>query len=199
MQVFHSPATVSSAFDDPNLVSSAGLVPVMGLAGATGLGELVDEHLSLPDYFGANAGLKITALVAGMAAGAGCIDDMALLRHGAMGSSSPASMPLQRWDRSCGRSPSATSASSRRQRPAGCRRWLRKRRSPPGLISWRWSISTIRSKRPMGTPSKAPATATPASKGLNALIGDRGHERDGPGDRRGAAAQGSGLLRVRGR
>ncbi|WP_427136320.1 IS1380 family transposase [Pseudarthrobacter sp. S9] len=85
MQLFHTQSAISSAFDDPNLVSAAGLVPVMGLAGKTGLGELVDEHLKLPDYFGANAGLKITALVAGMVAGADSIDDMGLLRHGGMG------------------------------------------------------------------------------------------------------------------
>ncbi|MEC5180326.1 hypothetical protein RCH07_001675, partial [Arthrobacter sp. CG_A4] len=85
MQLFHTPSAISSAFDDPNLVSAAGLVPVMGLAGKTGLGELVDEHLKLPDYFGANAGLKVTALVAGMVAGADSIDDMGLLRHGGMG------------------------------------------------------------------------------------------------------------------
>lgn len=34
---------------------------------------------------GANAGLKVTSLVAGMVAGADSIDDMALLRHGGMG------------------------------------------------------------------------------------------------------------------
>jgi hypothetical protein len=33
----------------------------------------------------ANAGGKVLALVAGMTAGADCIDDMALLRHGGMG------------------------------------------------------------------------------------------------------------------
>ena len=85
MQLFHTPSAISSAFDDPNLVSAAGLVPVMGLAGKTGLGELVDEHRRLPDYFGANAGLKVTALAAGMVAGADSIDDMGLLRHGGMG------------------------------------------------------------------------------------------------------------------
>jgi hypothetical protein len=85
MQLSHRPTAVSSAFDDPNLVSAAGLVPAMGLASSTGLGALVDEHLHLPDYFGANAGLKVSALVAGMLAGAGCIDDMGILRHGGMG------------------------------------------------------------------------------------------------------------------
>ena len=34
---------------------------------------------------GANAGLKVASLVAGMVAGGDSIDDMALLRHGGMG------------------------------------------------------------------------------------------------------------------
>ncbi len=85
MQVFHARGAVSSAFDDPNLVSSAGLVPVMALAADTGLGGLVDEHVRVPEYYGANAGLKVTALVAGMVAGADCIDDMGVLRHGGTG------------------------------------------------------------------------------------------------------------------
>ena len=58
--------------------------PAMALAVKTCLGELADQWLTLPGYFGANAGLKVTALVAGMVAGADSIDDMALLRHGGM-------------------------------------------------------------------------------------------------------------------
>ena len=84
MQLFHTSTALSATFDDSNLVSAAGLVPAMALAVRTGLGELADEHLHLPGYFGANAGLKVTALVAGMVAGADSIDDMALLRHGGM-------------------------------------------------------------------------------------------------------------------
>ncbi len=71
-------------FDDPNLVSSAGLVPVVALAESAGLAGLAQERLSVPTDKGANAGLKVTALVAGMVAGADSIDDMALLRHGGM-------------------------------------------------------------------------------------------------------------------
>ena len=41
-------------------------------------------QLSVPTDKGANAGLKVGALVAGMVAGADSLDDMALLRHGAM-------------------------------------------------------------------------------------------------------------------
>jgi len=39
----------------------------------------------VPTDKGANAGLKVSSLVAGMVAGADSIDDMALLRHGGMG------------------------------------------------------------------------------------------------------------------
>jgi hypothetical protein len=73
------------AFDDPNLVSAAGLVPVLALADGAGLRRLADEHLSVPTDKGAHAGLKVASLVAGMVAGADSIDDMALLRHGGMG------------------------------------------------------------------------------------------------------------------
>ena len=38
----------------------------------------------MPTDKGANAGLKVTSLVAGMVAGADSIDDMAMLRHGGM-------------------------------------------------------------------------------------------------------------------
>jgi hypothetical protein len=72
-------------FDDPNLVSSAGLVPVLALGHCAGLGELAQQHLTVPTDKGANAGLKVVSLVAGMVAGADSIDDMALLRHGGMG------------------------------------------------------------------------------------------------------------------
>jgi len=58
---------------------------MMALAEAAGLRDLADQHLSVPTDKGANAGLKVASLIAGMAAGADSIDDMALLRHGGMG------------------------------------------------------------------------------------------------------------------
>lgn len=84
MQFKHVPAAVSVSFDDPNLVSAAGLVPIMRLAEEAGLRRLADRWLSVPTDKGANAGLKVTSLVGGMVAGADSIDDMALLRHGGM-------------------------------------------------------------------------------------------------------------------
>jgi hypothetical protein len=85
MQLSHTRKVVSATFDDPNLVSGAGLVPVMKIAKNAGLHRLVDRHLTVPTDRGANAGLKVASLVAGMVAGADSIDDMALLRHGGMG------------------------------------------------------------------------------------------------------------------
>jgi hypothetical protein len=81
----HSLAKTHASFDDPNLVSHAGLVPVMALAERAGLGDLVAEHVRPGGECGVNAHLKVACLVAGMAAGADSIDDMGLLRHGAMG------------------------------------------------------------------------------------------------------------------
>jgi hypothetical protein len=84
VRLLHSLAKTRASFDDPNLVSHAGLVPVMALAERAGLGDLVAEHVRPAGECGVNAHLKVPCLVAGMAAGADSIDDMDLLRHGAM-------------------------------------------------------------------------------------------------------------------
>lgn len=84
MRLCHTTPVAGACFDEPNLVSAAGLVPVMRLAADAGLGELAGGLLSVPTDKGANAGGKVAALVCGMVAGADCIDDLALLRHGAM-------------------------------------------------------------------------------------------------------------------
>jgi hypothetical protein len=81
MQVCHG---VSARFDDPNLVSCAGLVPVMSLAQRCGLGRLVAQRLTPAGVGAANPAAKVGCLVAGMVAGADSIDDMDLLRHGGM-------------------------------------------------------------------------------------------------------------------
>ena len=53
MQLSHIRKVVSATFDDPNLVSVAGLVPVMKLAADSGLHELADRHLTgLPQLMG---------------------------------------------------------------------------------------------------------------------------------------------------
>ena len=90
MQLSHTPAAIGAAFDDPNLIASAGLVPLIALAEAAGLLDLVSAHVSVPTDKGANADLKTMSLVAGMCAGADSIQDMSILYtralgHGAMG------------------------------------------------------------------------------------------------------------------
>ena len=55
------------------------------MAQRAGLLELAGEHLTVPGGAGSAAGAKVSALVAGMVAGADSIEGMDLLRHGAMG------------------------------------------------------------------------------------------------------------------
>ena len=82
MRVNHS---VAAGFDDPNLISCAGLVPVLALAERAKLHDLVDEHVRVPGSVGSNPAPKIAALIAGMVAGAHTFEAMDLLRHGGMG------------------------------------------------------------------------------------------------------------------
>ncbi|MFZ0832653.1 MAG: IS1380 family transposase, partial [Mycobacterium sp.] len=78
--------TGSAVFDEQNLVSAAGLVPMLELAEQSGLSRLIDEHVDLPSTrvkSGAvNPAGKLTAIVAAMACGADSIDDAGVLRAG---------------------------------------------------------------------------------------------------------------------
>jgi hypothetical protein len=75
-------------FDDDNLVSCAGLVPVMRLAEHTGLLRLLGEKVQINapriKSGSANPAPKLATVVAGMCAGADCIDDIDVLRSGGM-------------------------------------------------------------------------------------------------------------------
>src|SRR5258707_4772685 len=88
MRLSHDPLKTSARFDDPNIVARAGLVPVMSLAERAGFYALARRHVAVAGKCGVNAEAKIGCLVAGMAAGmaagADSIDDMDVLRHGAM-------------------------------------------------------------------------------------------------------------------
>jgi Transposase DDE domain group 1 len=85
VQLSHTVKATSVVFDEPNLVSAAGLVPVLALAQAAGLAGLAQRQLRVPTDKGANPGWKVASLVGGMVAGADSIDDLGLLRHGGMG------------------------------------------------------------------------------------------------------------------
>lgn len=88
MQVSHRFAAESAVFDQDNLVSSAGLVPVMRLAQQTGLLNMLDEKVQIlaprVKSGSANPAPKLATVVAGMVAGADCIDDIDVLRSGGM-------------------------------------------------------------------------------------------------------------------
>ncbi|MGH3749747.1 MAG: IS1380 family transposase [Micromonosporaceae bacterium] len=85
MRLLHAPSRTHAGFDDVNLVSSAGLVPVMRLAERCGLPGLIGDHVQVADRLGVNAPVKIGSIVAGMVAGADSIDDLDVVRHGGMG------------------------------------------------------------------------------------------------------------------
>jgi hypothetical protein len=82
--LLHEFAKIHATFDDPHLVSQAGLVPVMALAQRVGLGDLAGEYVRIGRPCGVNPQVKVGCLVAGMIAGADSIEDMGLLRHGAL-------------------------------------------------------------------------------------------------------------------
>jgi hypothetical protein len=77
-----------AVFDEDNLVSCAGLVPLLELAEQAGLSRLLNRHVRFVDERvksgAANSTPKLTSIVAGMAAGADSIDDLDVIRSGGM-------------------------------------------------------------------------------------------------------------------
>lgn len=73
-------------FDEHNLVSAAGLVPIMELAEQTGLSRLIGQHVTLPSTRVASGAVnpagKLTTIIAAMMCGADNIDDANVLRAG---------------------------------------------------------------------------------------------------------------------
>jgi hypothetical protein len=88
VQVSHNFTASSAVFDDDHLVSCAGLVPVMTLATQTGLLQLLTDkvHIAQPRIKSgsANPAPKLSTVIAGMCAGADCIDDVDIVRAGGM-------------------------------------------------------------------------------------------------------------------
>ncbi|HEY3548021.1 MAG TPA: IS1380 family transposase [Propionicimonas sp.] len=88
MRVSHKFTASSACFDEDNLVSYAGLVPVLGLAEQTRLPEIIDEKVSIKEprikSGSANPVPKLLGVIAGMCSGADSIDDLEVLRAGGM-------------------------------------------------------------------------------------------------------------------
>jgi hypothetical protein len=88
VQASHAWRGHSAVFDEDNLVSHAGLVPLLELAEQAGLSRLLEEHVRFAcervKSGAANSTPKLTSIVAGMAAGADSIDDLDVIRSGGM-------------------------------------------------------------------------------------------------------------------
>ena len=88
MRVSHRFTAGSARFDEDNLVSHAGLVPLLGLAEQTGLPEIIAGKVSITTprikSGSANPAPKLLGVIAGMCAGADSIDDLDVLRTGGL-------------------------------------------------------------------------------------------------------------------
>jgi hypothetical protein len=83
-------ARATPVFDDANIVSYAGLAPLLALAERAGLSELVGEKVRIDpaamkvQSAGVNPVGKLTSVIAGMACGADSIEDLDVIRSGGM-------------------------------------------------------------------------------------------------------------------
>src|SRR6187200_2271248 len=88
VRVSHRFTAGSARFDEDNLVSHAGLVPLLGLAEQTRLPAIIAETVSITTSRiksgAANPAPKLLGVIAGMCAGADSIDDLEVLRAGGM-------------------------------------------------------------------------------------------------------------------
>ena len=154
----------AALFDEDNLVSFAGLVPVMELAEQAGLSRLLDEHVRFVDERvcsgAANPTPKLASIIAGMAAGADSIDDLDVVRAGGMkrlfdGVYAASTLGILLREFTHGHT---------RQLQAVLRRHLvaLARRTPilAGSNSAAWSTSTRCCGRCTATPNRVPRSAT---------------------------------------
>ncbi|MFD8033827.1 IS1380 family transposase, partial [Streptomyces sp. NPDC059717] len=87
MKSSHTAAATFAAADDSNLIAYGGLAAGVRLAERCGLPGLVRDRVRLAgaaNGAGTAPDAKVMSLVAGMLAGADSIDDVDVLRHGAM-------------------------------------------------------------------------------------------------------------------
>src|SRR3954452_6417251 len=167
VRVSHRFTTGSARFDEDNLVSDAGLVPLLGLAEQTGLAESIAEKVSIKapriKSGSANPAPKLLTVIAGMCAGADSIDDLDMLRTGGMpilfdGVYAPSTLGTLLREFSFGHA---------RQLESVLREHLvtlaERTRCWPGWPIRRSSTSTRCCARSTGTPNRAPPTGTPRS------------------------------------
>ena len=81
MQSCHAATAVTAAFDEPNLIADAGLLPLVRLAERVGLPDLAAAIRidGAANSGGAHPAAKVMSLLGAMCAGADSIDDA--VRH----------------------------------------------------------------------------------------------------------------------
>ncbi len=184
----------ATTFDHEGLVANAGLILAGTLMARLGLSALIERWVRTGS---ANPGPKILTVVAADGRGRHphrSRRDAARRTH-REGAGVSARWRRPRWGRSCGRSRSATSASSKRccrarwRAPGG---WAR----APARRRW-WSIWTPRSARSTANKSKEPRTATPACSAITrcSLHGADTGEVLGARMRKGSAGSSRGVVR----
>jgi hypothetical protein len=79
----HNLARVSVTFDEDRVVPNGGLAVAALLAQKLGVGELIDEHVTVCGEGAANSGAKALTVIGSALVGGDCIDDVSVLRAGA--------------------------------------------------------------------------------------------------------------------
>ena len=129
-----------------NLVSHAGLVPVLQVAEQAGLSQLLDEHVRFVDERvksgTADPTPNLISIIAAMAAGADSIDDLDLLRAGGMKQLFGGVYAAATLGSCCGSSPTAISGNCRQFAPAPDRPRRTDPRSCPASTNKPSSTST---------------------------------------------------------
>ena len=196
----------SAVFDEQNLVSAAGLVPVLELAEQTGLSRLIGEHVELPSTrvkSGAvNPAGKLTSIIAAMMCGADSIDDADVLRAGGTPRVfnevyAPSTLGIFLREFTFGHTNQLAAVARAHLVALAARTPLLA--GTKSACSW---TSTRCCARSTATTSRAPRSGTPRSPaarccGWACPRRSPPSPRPGPaGDRRGAAAQRAGCLRA---
>jgi hypothetical protein len=167
VRVSHRFTAGSARFDEDNLVSAAGLVPLLGLAEQTRLPQIVAEKVSITrpriKSGAANPVPKLLGVIAGMCAGADSIDDLDMLRAGGMpilcdGVYAPSTLGILLREFSFGHARQLESVLRQHLGALAERTELL-----VGINEQGSSTSTRCCARSTGTPSKAPPTARPRS------------------------------------
>ena len=198
MRLSHARAAISVRFDDPNLVSCAGLVPVMALAARCGLTSAAGREAHAGREGHRERGRRRSSRWSrGWSRARTRSPTWTCCATAGWAASSTGCGRRRRWARSCARSPSATSANSTPS-PPGC--WPGSPPATPLLPGADQMVfvdidDTVR--QTYGYAKQGAGRGYTGVKGLERAARGALHPDLGAGDRRHPAAQGIDELRPR--